>query len=174
MYSIGVNIRLGTKVYEKLCVISYKHNIILFGKCNSVVYRISQHCWMTVTEHMHKPRLLVGEGHEHFFAECACHVWGEMQFRAHATFAILHVSLILFTWDHEVGIKYSRHITLFMLQIFCTQSLPVLLNDQKILHNIAPMSSAWLIPMCDILSTENSYICKYLASEDILDSNMTG
>ena len=60
-----------------------------------------------------------------------------------------------------------------MLRMFCTQSLPVLQNDQKTLYNIAPLSSAWLIPMCVILSHRNSYICKYLASEDILDSNMT-
>ena len=39
-----------------------------------------------------------------------------------------------------------------MLQIFCTQSLPVLQNDQKIFYNIAPLSIAWLIPACYILS----------------------
>ena len=80
----------------------------------------------------------------------SCREWNVIQ--GPCNFALLHVSEILFTWAHEVGIKYSRRMTIFMLQIFCTQSLPVFQNDQKIPYNIAPLSSAWLIPMCDILS----------------------
>ena len=51
-----------------------------------------------------------------------------------------------------------------MLHMFCTQSLPVLQNDQRVPD---------LFPCVAFSPTENSYICKYLASEDTLDSNMT-
>ena len=42
VYSIGVNISLGTKEYEKVCVISYKHNINLYCIANDIVVPASE------------------------------------------------------------------------------------------------------------------------------------
>ena len=46
-------------------------------------------------------------------------------------------------------------------------------NGQIILYNIAPLFSEYLIPCLVFSSTFSSYICKYVASDDVLDSNMT-
>ena len=56
---------------------------------------------------------------------------------------------------------------------FAHSPFQVLHNGQIILYNIAPLSSEYLIPCLALSTTFSSYICKYAASEDVLDSNMT-
>ena len=64
-------------------------------------------------------------------------------------------------------------MTIFMLLIFWHTPFQVLHNGQKIIYNIAPMSSAYLIPCVTSSSIESSFICKYWASGDVLDKYMT-
>ena len=56
---------------------------------------------------------------------------------------------------------------------FAHSPFQVLHNGQIILYNIAPLSSEYLIPCLAFSTTFSSYICKYAASEDVLDSNIT-
>ena len=80
--------QLGTKEYDNICVLPYKHNILLckcqggLQKRNGHIYcgvqNIATFCWNTVTQHVDRWRLLFGNRHKHFFAEGACHVWSEV------------------------------------------------------------------------------------------------
>ena len=101
----------------------------------------------------------------------SCREWNVIQGPCNLCFIACELNLIYLA--NEVGIKYSRYMTIVMLQIFCTQSLPVLQNDQQIPITWHPCLVRDLSPCVTLSPTENSYICKYLASEDISNSNMT-
>ena len=77
--------------------------------------------------------------------------------------------LCLWPWGkHQV-----QHIHDHIYTDILHSPFQVLHNGQIILYNRAPLSSEYLIPCLVFSSTFSSYICKYAASEDVFDSNMT-
>ena len=69
---------------------------------------------------------LVGDGLDHFSAECACHVCSELYFRTHATFVLLHSSFTFCACGHEVSIHchiYAADILHTVPSRFCTMAI---------------------------------------------------
>ena len=169
---------------EKVCVIAYKHNSLLFCKYHSGLHKLNTHiccsmhniatfCWKTYKQHVDKP-LLVGDGHEHFCDVCTRDVWSEVCLKAHAIFVLLHANKILCALAHEVSIKYNRCMIILCFGCVAQSPFQVLHNCQKILYSIAPLSSAYLFQCVAFSSIESSYFCNYRVCEDMLLKHDSG